>query len=92
MYLSTVSPGVVETPSVGNIVTCQLKQVVESSQAIVVATHFGLGRVDITDISDHYVKEPLKAVGKHLGEYVRCLHIYVYHSVPSQCPWALAIH
>ncbi len=65
------SPGPVGTPSVGDITIGQIKQVVESSQAVVIATHFGLGRVDVTDISDHYVDQPLKTVEKHLGSFVR---------------------
>ena len=35
-----------------------------ADQALLVTTPLGVGRVDITDISDHYVDNPFEAVKK----------------------------
>ncbi len=60
--------GVVE-PSEGCVVLGRVNQVIPG-QALLVSTPVGNGRVDITDLSDSYVNDPLSAVaGK--GEFVR---------------------
>lgn len=56
-----IDTGLLESPSEGDILPAHIKQVL-ANQALLVSTAHGLGRVDITDISDHYVDDPLKTV------------------------------
>ena len=63
--------GSVVDPAVGDIITGQVRQVVAASQSVVMGIHSGLGRVDITDISDHYLEEPLQRVAGHVGDLVK---------------------
>ncbi len=79
-FIVMSSSGLIQETCIGDILTGQIKQVVESNQAIVLATRMGLGRVDITDISDHYVDNPLKTFSGYIGKYLRyvtCTHTHI---------------
>ena len=52
--------GSVECPSLGEHIHAHIKQVVPN-QALLVYTAHGPGRVDITDITDHYGDDPLES-------------------------------
>lgn len=56
--------GDVGAPSEGDIVPALIKEVV-ADQALLLMTPHGMGRVDMTDVSDHYTDNPLEGMKKN---------------------------
>ena len=50
-----------EQPAVGDMVVGKIRQVIPH-HALMVAIPGGVGRVDITDVTDHYCDNPLETV------------------------------
>ena len=62
--LLTTHQGDVKSPSKGDVIAGQFKELV-TDQALLLTTPHGLGRVDVTDISDHYADSPLEGLKKN---------------------------
>ena len=56
--------GAIGSPSKGDIVPAQIREVVPD-HALLLTTPHGMGRVDITDILDHYTDNPLEGLKKN---------------------------
>jgi hypothetical protein len=50
--------------SEGDIIPAQIKEVV-ADQALLLTTPLGMGRVDVTDVSDHYTDDCLEGMKKN---------------------------
>ena len=56
--------GGVGDPAEGDIIPALIKEVV-ANQALLLTTPLGMGRVDITDVSDHYTDDCLEGMKKN---------------------------
>lgn len=63
MYVRTYV-GDIGAPSEGDIVPSLIKEVI-ADQALLLTTPHGMGRVDITDVSDHYTDNSLEGMKKN---------------------------
>lgn len=59
-----VHVGDIGAPAEGDIILALIKEVV-ADQALLLTTPFGMGRVDITDVSDHYTDNCLQGMKKN---------------------------
>lgn len=63
LFCARTLPGDLGEPSVGDVVLGMFKEVIPG-QALLLTTPHGIGRVDITDIADHYMDHPLDSLNK----------------------------
>ena len=64
LIIIIVHVGDIGAPAKGDIIPALIKEVV-ADQALLLTTPLGMGRVDITDISDHYTDDCLQGMKKN---------------------------
>lgn len=82
MFLSPSFPlGTLCDVSVGDLTECVCSSGrLLKGEGLMLATPHGFGRLDITDVSDHYLKNPFSKLQK-LTEPIRCVALQQFVSV-----------